>query len=184
MKNPVKIGTLRVRCPLCGSPELEVTDYLYEVPGLGHVLITVGTCPRCGYSFRDVRSLEGGEPRRIVFRVESEEDINVMVLKSSKASIILEEMGASMDPGPASESFITTVEGIIDRFLEALSVACRSRESDKACREAREKLEAMKSAKTPFTLVVIDPEGASIVSSPKARYEPLQRRDDTGEGGG
>ena len=177
-RTPKKIGEYTVRCPACGRETLKVEEYIYEMPMLGKVILSTGRCSSCGYRFSDARLAEAREPGKIVYRVERPEDLNALVVVSSSASILIPELGLESKPGPAAQGYITTVEGILERFLEALEAACRAPDRDeKACREAREKIEGAKEGRIPFTLVIVDPEGVSAVASEKARREKVSKEE-------
>ena len=80
-----------------------------------------------------------------------------------------------MHPGHASQGFITTVEGVLERFREAVETACKDLEVDqKKCREILSWVEEAKKARRKFTLVIEDPEGVSTIMSPRAIVEPLR----------
>lgn len=171
-----KIREEVVQCPICGKNTLRITDYLYDVPHIGKVIISHGECSSCGYRFTDVRLYESRSPGKIIMPVEGPDDLNALVVKSSSASVLIPELGLSMTPGPASEGFITTVEGILERFLEALHAACSEPDANKeACRRAEEEIEAAKRGKRSFTLVIVDPEGVSAVISDKAKRVPVSK---------
>jgi zinc finger protein len=171
---PVKINEMTVECPVCRRPTLKVEDYLYDMPLVGKVILTVGKCSNCGYRFTDVRLAEAQGPRKIVFKVEKPEDVNVLVVKASTAAVIIPELNLKMIPGPAATGFISTVEGVLERFLEALEAACSSPDADKeACRRAREMITAAKEGKIKYTLVIVDPEGVSAILSDKAIVERI-----------
>ncbi len=178
-----KLGEMAVRCPSCGREELVLEDYLYDVPHVGRVILTSGRCRHCGYKFNDIRLAEARHPRRLVLRVEGPDDLNALVVRASSSSILIPELGLEMKPGPASQGFITTVEGVLARFLEALHVACSSPDADReACkRKEAEIVEAMRGRRS-FTLVLEDPEGVSTVASSKVVEEPL-KTEDVGRGG-
>ncbi len=177
-RGPKKIREEVLTCPVCGKPTLKIEEYLYEVPHVGKVILASGKCSSCGYKFSDVRLFEAKKPGKIIYRVESPEDLNALVVRSASASILIPELGLRMVPGPASEGFITTVEGVLDRFLEALHAACADPSADKkACKEMEEKINAAKEGRIKFTLVIVDPEGVSEVASPKAQRAPVTRKE-------
>ncbi|ABM81091.1 ZPR1 zinc finger domain-containing protein [Hyperthermus butylicus] len=174
----VKINELVVECPVCSRKTLRIEDYLYDMPLVGKVLLTSAKCNSCGYRFTDVRLAEAHGPRKIVYRVEKPEDLNVIVVKASSASIVVPELDLKMMPGPAATGFITTVEGVFDRFLEALEAACSSPDADReACKRARKLILDAKEGRVKFTLVIVDPEGISAIVSEKARVEPVKREE-------
>jgi zinc finger protein len=171
---PVKINEMVVECPICRRPTLKIEDYLYDMPLVGKVILTSGKCSTCGYRFTDVRLAEAQGPRRIVFRVEKPDDVNVLVVKASTAAVIIPELKLKMIPGPAATGFITTIEGVLERFLEALEAACSSPDANQeACRKAKEMITAAKEGKIKYTVVIVDPEGVSAILSDKAIVEQI-----------
>ncbi len=164
-----------VKCPSCGHNSLRLSDYLYDMPLVGKVILTVGKCDKCGYKFNDVRLAEQKPPRRLKVLVESEKDLNIIVVRCSTATIRVPELGLELIPGPASEGFITTIEGVLRRFLDVLETLCKDAEPKllaECTRRRRELEEALKGNKR-FTLIIEDPEGGSAILSDKAVEEPL-----------
>ncbi len=174
MGEPRPIGTLKARCPACGSGELEITDYLYDAPLVGLLLLSSGKCSVCGYKYSDIRMAEGGEPERVEVRVEGAEDLDILVIKSSTATLEMPELGVKITPGPASQGFITTIEGILRRVLEVLEVLCEDPSTSREeCARRREELEKAVRGEKPFTLVIVDPDGASKVVRDRESKEKL-----------
>ncbi len=175
----IKIGEMLVKCPACGRETLKLEDYLYDMPHVGKVILTSGKCSHCGYRFNDVRLAEAREPQRIILKVTEQNDINALVVKASTATVKIPELGLEMKPGPASEGFITTVEGLLHRFLDALHVACSDPSADRAaCKAKEQEIREAIEGRRKFTIIIEDPEGVSTIVSAKARVEPLK----TGEG--
>ncbi len=162
IKEPILLYEGTVTCPVCGARALKLREYLYEVPFFGRILISTGKCAKCGYTYRDVRLAETTKPKKIVVRVRGEKELRYLLVKSAYAYLAIPEKGYEMIPGPASTGFISTVEGVLHRFLEALNVACKGRE-DKGCEENRKWLEEAIDGKKSFTLIICDYEGASRV---------------------
>ena len=178
----VKIGEATITCPVCGTKSLRITDYLYDLPLVGKVILTTGKCTKCGYKYNDVRLAETNPPRRIILRVTDQRDLNALVVRASTASIIIPEAGLEMHPGPASQGFITTIEGLLERFKEAIELACRDPEANKQkCNELLSWIQDAKNGKKEFTVIIEDPEGVSTIISDKARIEPLNRQGDEKE---
>jgi len=157
-----KIGEMETRCPACGSRGLVIEDYLYDMPGVGRVILSTGKCRFCGYRYTDVRVAEAKEPRRIIYRVEGLEDLNALVIRASTATIRIPEIGAEMKPGPAAQGFITTIEGVLHMFRDVLEFLCRDRK-DRVCAEKLEWLNRAIDGKEEFTLIIEDPDGVSVI---------------------
>ena len=164
LEAPVLLGEETRTCPVCGRRTLKTATYVYKVPYFGMLLITTGQCSSCGYKFRDVKIAEAGPPKKIVVRVEGERELRYLLVKSAFAIVYIPERGYEIVPGPASTGFITTVEGILHRIKEALSVACRDKPGDPKCREHEEWLDRAIEGREKFTLVICDFEGASKVA--------------------
>ena len=151
-------------CPVCGKKTLRIRVYLHEISYFGKILITVGRCSSCGYTFRDVRLAEATEPKKITVRVEGERQLRYLLIKSAATSVAIPEREYEMIPGPASMGFITTVEGILHRFLEALEMGCSAEDADKdICDREKKWLERAIEGLERFTLVLCDYEGGSAV---------------------
>ncbi len=151
-------------CPLCGGPlEFGVIDRV-DFVGEGVTLFSFH-CTKCGYRGVDVFPERAHEPRRIEFRVRGPEDLNVLVARSSTATVRIPELGAMIEPGPASQGFITTVEGILVRIR------------DRFHREAEvvQKIDRMLNGEE-FTLVIEDPFGTSAIDTTEANIVVLKRK--------
>ncbi len=168
-----KIWELESKCPRCGA-SYKITEYLYHVPMDGRVIISSGECPSCGYKYRDIRAAESHGPQRLKLWVDGPEDLNAIVVRASTASIYIPELGVSIEPGPASQGFITTVEGILDRVSRVLTVLKDDEEVDRrAWESARKDLEDARKGRKSFTLILVDPEGVSRIVSDKAEKERM-----------
>ncbi|MET1102182.1 MAG: ZPR1 zinc finger domain-containing protein [Pyrodictiaceae archaeon] len=172
---PSRVVEYVTKCPACGKATFKVNEYLYDVPLLGKIILTVGRCDACGYKFNDVKLAEPRGPRRLIYKVESPRDVNTIILKSASARVVIPELGLEMSPGPASEGFISTIEGVLRRFMDILDFLC-SQENIKrdTCWNAKRALEEAIEGRRKFTLVIEDPEGASKILSDSVVEEPLK----------
>jgi zinc finger protein len=162
-REPILLAEENAVCPACGKPTLTIREYLYEVPYFGKIVLGEGRCSNCGYKYSDVRVAEVSEPKKIIVRVSGERELRYLLVKSATAAVLIKEKGFEMIPGPASVGFISTVEGILHRFLEAVSVICASEPESSACGENKEWLERAIEGEEEFTLVICDYEGTSKV---------------------
>ncbi len=172
-KEPVLLARETVRCPACGQRTLELSEYIYEVPYFNKIIITSGTCRSCGFRYRDVRLAEATGPKKIVVRVKGEKQLRYLLVKSAMAAVYIPEKGYEMVPGPASQGFISTVEGILHRFMEALELVCRDSWEREGCRDNKEWLENAIEGREEFTLVICDYEGTSKVLGEDVEEKPL-----------
>ncbi|MCE4618913.1 MAG: ZPR1 zinc finger domain-containing protein [Desulfurococcales archaeon] len=173
IKEPILLYKGVVTCPVCRKKSLELEEHLYEVPYFGRILLSSGKCTNCGYVYKDVRLAETTKPKKIVLRVKGEKELRYLLVKSSYAYLSILEKNYEMIPGPASHGFISTVEGVLHRFMEALEVACKGREEEPGCLGNKKWLERAIDGKEEFTLVICDYEGASKIMGDDVIEEPL-----------
>ena len=101
-------------CPLCHEKTLELTEEDVEVPYFGRVSIFSMTCSNCKYHKADIEAVEKKEPCKYTFEISSENDMKVRVVKSSEATVKIPHI-ATIESGPASQGFVTNIEGILNR---------------------------------------------------------------------
>ncbi len=166
---------IRTKCPICGKDSLVFSALDYEVPYFGKVLLTNVKCDECGYKHSDVFSVEVKEPSEVKFRVLSEEDLMVRVVKSSNATIEIPELGIKIEPGPASEAYISNVEGVLIRIEEVLK--SKFLENKKKVKELLKKIKRMREGKGEFTLIIKDPTGNSAIGSERTEKRRLSKEE-------
>ena len=185
LPEPVKLHEEVTKCPVCGKETLHLTAYVYEVPMVGSVTMTVGKCTSCGFTFRDVRVAEEKQPQRLILEVEKPDDLNILVVRAPSATVkvsgLVEEGDLEMKPGPIADGFITTVEGVLHRFKEILDFLCEEPEVDREkCMKVKRALEEAIEGKRRFRLILEDPEGVSAIASQKVKVEPLKPSESRG----
>jgi len=155
------LGEEVTECVNCGKKSFKVRHYLYEVPYFGSIVLEVGICDKCGFRRNDVSVIDVGKPMRIVVKIRRREDLNALVVKSSRAAIIIPELGVEVYPGPIAPGYITTIEGILMNILDVIPSECfdEKRPCHSKVKEIRKAIEG----KLPFTLIIEDPTGKSDV---------------------
>ena len=147
-----------------------------DIPYFGDALQTTVLCGACGFRHADVILTKQGTPTRHTFRVRNPRDLSARVVRSSSSTVRVPEIQAVMEPGPLSEAFISSAEGVLRRFQDILAflernASTKSRRS--AARATLDRIARMIDGIEPFTLVVEDPFGASGILHEAAAAEPL-----------
>ena len=169
--------TTKGECPICGC-EIEFNWESQDLPHFGEAMVIAGICS-CGFRHSDTIILSQKEPARYTLAVESPEDLNTRVIKSCSGTIRLPEIGVDVEPGPASEAYVSNVEGILDRVESIVDFATRGargvEDIEKTARgeEILATIEAVRCGKANITLVIEDPLGNSAIKSEKAARSPL-----------
>ena len=110
-------GLLLPRCSLLGSSG-------YTAFWRGHA--NRRHLGACGFRHSDTILLTQKEPVRYTLAVETIDDLDARVIRSSSGTIRVPELGVDIEPGFASESYISNVEGVLDRIEGIVCFATRS----------------------------------------------------------
>ncbi|WP_457591801.1 ZPR1 zinc finger domain-containing protein [Geoglobus sp.] len=163
-----------IPCPVCGE-ELKVITATYDTPYFGKLLITSISC-ECGFRHSDSFVAEIKEPVRFSIEV-NEKTLFSKVVRSTSGTIRIPELGLAMEPGPASQGFITNVEGVLMRFEDIVEMARRwnadDEEAVKRCDFILEKLRLARDGKEKLTVVIEDPHGNSMIIDDTAFMEKM-----------
>ncbi|NOZ76136.1 MAG: ZPR1 zinc finger domain-containing protein [Euryarchaeota archaeon] len=162
-------------CPVCGGNKTENTFETLDIPYFGEVLESTARCTDCKWRHVDVLVLKKDRPRRHTLRIESPDDMDIRVVRSSQGTIRVPEIGVEITPGTAGEGFITNVEGIFERIedvLDSPSLQEDGKRREKA-RELKEKIRDIKEGRMEATLIIEDPTGNSSIISEKAAKEDM-----------
>jgi len=163
-------------CPLCHQKTLILTERETEVPYFGKVDLFSMTCNNCKYHKADVEAIEQKEPSRYEFEISNEEDMKVRVVKSSEASVKLPHL-ATITPGPASQGYVTNIEGILNRIkyqIETARDTAEDEEDKKKAKNLLKKITRISWGQEKQKLVIEDPSGNSAIISDKAVKSPLK----------
>jgi zinc finger protein len=119
----------------------------------------------CGFRYSDSLILSQREPVHYEMKVRSIDDLDARVVRSTSGTIRIPELGVDIEPGPASESFISNIEGVLDRVEEILGMVTRWGEEDKTERavELLSNIEKTRAGEYEITLVIEDPLGNSAI---------------------
>jgi len=158
-------------CPVCGQKKLALTEAESEVPYFGKLFLFSMHCESCKYHKSDVEAAEHKGPCKVVFEVNGKDDLGVRVIKSSEASVKFERVG-SIEPGPASEGYITNIEGLIQRIKEQIEKVRDLEEDEEAKKKAKnlvKKLQKVLWGEETLKITIEDPTGNSAIISEKAK---------------
>ena len=169
-------GTEHQPCPLCHEKTLILTERETEVPYFGKVYLFSMTCTSCKYHKADIEATEQKEPVKYEFEISSEEDMKVRVVKSSEATVKLPHI-AAITPGPASQGYVTNIEGILNRVKYQIESAKETEEDDEGKKKAKNLLKKLLNitwGKEKQKIIIEDPSGNSAIISDKALKSALK----------
>lgn len=161
-------------CPLCHEKTLILTESETEIPYFGKVYLYSMTCNNCKYHKADVESAEQKEPVKYTFEISSEDDMKVRIVKSSEATVKIPHITA-ITPGPASQGYITNIEGILNRVKQQIEILRDTAEDDDKTKAKNllKKLIRIKWGQEKQKIIIEDPSGNSAIISEKAQKGKL-----------
>ncbi len=163
-------------CPVCGNRTLRYRANELEIPHFGKCLETLIYCTSCGFKHTDIMILETREPTRYEMKIETENDMNARVVRSTSGTITIPELGAKLEPGPYSEAFITNVEGVLNRFVDILLQLLHTYPAKKGeILDVMRKIGYIRHGKMNATIILEDPFGNSAIISDKATKRKLTK---------
>jgi len=165
------------RCPMCSKKSLTLMQEEMDIPYFGKVFVFSMTCGECHYHKSDLEAAEFKDPCKITFVSENEEDLKVRVVKSSVATVKIPTLRMDSRPGPASNGFVTNIEGLLRKF-EVIVEKQRDNADDKDVRKKAKnllkKIRKIKYGEIPCKFVIEDPSGNSAIISEKTEITKLK----------
>ena len=162
-------------CPLCHQKTLTLTEEDTEVPYFGKVFLYSMTCSNCKYHKADVEAAEKN-PCKYTFEISNEQDMKVRVVKSSEAAVKIPHI-TTITPGPASQGFVTNIEGILNRVkyqIESLRDTAEDDDDKKKAKNLLKKLTKIMWGQEKQKIIIEDPSGNSAIISDKAEKSSLK----------
>lgn len=169
----------KICCPLCQA-DLVMNWQRDNIPYFGEIMHISAKC-QCSFRFADTMILSSKEPMRYEMPVETSEDLDARVIRSTSGTIRIPEMGVTIEPGSVSESYVTNIEGVLHRVRDVLTTTSRWVQGDEEKSSRSEELlcmiEEVIQGKRKITVIVEDPLGNSAIISKKAKATRLSEEE-------
>jgi len=163
-------------CPMCSKNTLTLSESENEIPFFGKVYLFSMTCTSCKYHKADLECAETHEPAKYTLEVSSEDDLKIRVVKSASALVKIPHV-LTISPGPASNGYVTNVEGIINRAKVAIETARESEEDKAAKKKAKKLIKKLNNVlwgRDKLKIIIEDKTGNSAIVSDKATKNKLR----------
>ncbi len=157
-------------CPFCGEKKAILKEEDMEIPFFGRVFALSMECEACGTRKSDVEPVEKKEPCKYTLEVESDDDLNIKVVKSGQATVKIPRV-ITMASGPASNGYVTNVEGIFERAKKIIQATAESEDDPAAKKKAKnliKKINKILVGREKVKIILEDPSGHSCIVSDKA----------------
>ena len=156
------------KCPACKNGIIVISKTTYDLPDKDKMLIIKFECNECNYSKNDIIPLTTKtEPGILTLKVTNEEDLKSKIYRSPMGKLEIPELEVIVEPGPSADFYYTNVEGILDRFEQAVRIYYNNLEKNEKQRKEIEEIlnniERAKSGTLNFTLKITDMGGGSYI---------------------
>ncbi|MCW6158817.1 MAG: ZPR1 zinc finger domain-containing protein [Thermoplasmatales archaeon] len=145
-----------LKCPACTAGNLESGSDELDVPHFGKVVHYYMRCNSCGYRVNDF-AFQGDFPKEDKVEIKNKTDLQIKIVRGSKGTIVVPELGLELYPGPLAETFITNVEGLLNRFLNLMPLFDDQRKIE----EVQENVGKAIEGSLKITISISDPSGVS-----------------------
>ena len=166
------------QCPMCKTNNMTMMEEEVEIPFFGKAFVFSMTCSNCKYHIADVEAAEQKEPVKQTIEISSEDDMKIRVIKSSQATVKIPHI-TTITPGPASNGYITNVEGILRRVkhqIETLADDTEDKDEKKKARKLIKKLNKVMWGDEKLKITIEDPSGNSAIISDKIQTSKLKAK--------
>ena len=169
-------------CPECLEDDaLIMLAMSSEIPYFGeHTQITV-ICESCGWKHTDFIPSDGEKPGYSSLIVDNTEKCSARVVRSSACTIRIPELDLEVSPGGSSSGFVSNIEGVINRFEDAVGSIIRGSAEDETALdtslELLEGLKKMKNGESEFLIELLDPRGRSQIIHDEATIRELMENE-------
>ena len=156
-------------CPLCGARRrFVIRQTVYNMPLEGPTVIASAKCLECGYRVHWITPYEEGRERTLEYRVTGPRDLNAILVVAENTDVLIPELGLEILSSDIDQGFVTTVEGLLERFIGKAKSACQG---ERECLKRVGELEEAKRGERSFTVKLRDRHGRSKIIPPGHQIE-------------
>src|SRR3990167_3312712 len=162
-------------CSICHLKSLVLREDEMDIPHFGKCYLLTMKCEKCNYHKTDVEAAEQRKPIKVTIKVDSEEDMNIRVIKSGEATVKIPHI-ITIEPGPASEGYVTNIEGLLERVKAMIQSSAEGEDDPAAKKKAKnilKKLGKVLVGREKLKIIIEDETGHSAIISDKAQKSKL-----------
>ena len=177
-------STVEQPCPICFSDKgLTMIAHTSEIPYFGeHTQLTI-LCPSCGWRHTDFIPAEGKKPGAWSLDIDNANMLTVRIIRSSSCTVKIEDLGLEVEPGGATTGYVSYIEGVLNRFEDAIQLMYRQSKSSneidiiEKCEKLMEKIRFVKNGDLCVNITLLDPMGHSQILHEKAIPRELTEKE-------
>ena len=160
------------KCPMCMKNTLTLMESEKDIPYFGKVYLFSMSCTNkeCNYHKADIEAGERRDSCKYTLDVKNEDDLKIRVVKSAEAVVKIPRI-MTIEPGSASNGYVTNIEGILNRVKVMLEKARDNAEEKTERKKAKNMLKKVQDAiwgRGEIKIIIEDKSGNSAIISDKA----------------
>jgi len=173
-----KVTEMKIECPVCNG-EAFMINTSDEIPFFGKFVFFTLTCKKCNFKRSDVMSTEMREPSCYIAEIKKPEDMTTKIIRSSTSTVLIPELGITIEPGEVADGYITNMEGLLERVENVVSIMTKadSKQVVEAARKRLEKVRKAKAGKLKFKVILKDPFGNSGLIGKNVKQKQLGEKE-------
>lgn len=160
------MNEMKIDCPVCSCKNsMIVITKTENIPYFGRIMESTARCHECGYRHSDVICIDQKEPVKYILNV-NKSNLNARVIKSQSATVSIPELGLKVEPGSGSQGYVSNIEGVLNRFHDAVKRALNLVEDEQSRENAfniLKEIEKIKNGENTATVLIEDPFGHSMI---------------------
>ncbi len=174
-------STIGIPCQQCSTEGITMLTSSSEIPYFGEYTQITLCCDNCGWKHTDFIPSEGVLPGFWSLEIDESDKLDARVVRSSSCTVRIPEVEIEVFPGSSSSGFITNIEGLINRFIDAIGTIVRGANGDpdddgeEEALALLEKLDNVKSGLESVTIELLDPRGRSQIVHDQADRRELEQ---------
>ena len=166
IESSIDFSVETIQCPACENEEAKIITHMLDIPYYDDFLMVNISCSECGFKSSDFFNTNEKGYRRFEYQVNSVRDDSTKVVKAKSGIIRLPDLGIVIEPLNDSTTWIRNIEGILIDIEKKLLILLASEDDRAIIKETKKrisKLNQMKRYEIPFTIIVEDTTGNSLI---------------------
>lgn len=155
-----------IDCPSCDNKQANLISHVLDIPHYHDFMMLNLNCSECGFRSSDYFNFSSKGHTKYEYHVESIEDDTTKIVRAKEGFVNVPELGIKIEPMNEPTTWIRNIEGVLIDMRKKLVIMLYNPESEtlhKLVEERLALLDEMLVYKIPFTIIVEDITGNSII---------------------
>lgn len=165
-EQPSEYHIKNIECPSCDNRNAKLITHELDIPYYDDFVIVNINCSICGFRSSDFFNMLSKGHTLHEYSVDSIDDGTTKIVRAKNGHVSIPELGVKIEPVNEPMTWIRNVEGILNDIRTKIELMIKDPENEHTKNLAEQRLQLldeMLEYKIPFTLIVEDMTGNSII---------------------